>query len=81
MHITLQKGTVYNTYRSSVPLPRHTTKGPNCFCRYTWTGTYFNLQVVTETFIKLHNEEFHNLDSSPNMSKVIIWRCMRWRNI
>jgi hypothetical protein len=33
---------------------------------------------VTGGWRKLHNEELHNLYSSPNIIRIITWRRMRW---
>jgi len=37
-----------------------------------------NRAEVTGNWRKLHNEDFHNLYSSPQMIKVMISRCIWW---
>jgi hypothetical protein len=38
----------------------------------------FTRENITGDWRKLHNEELHNIHSSPNINSTIKWRRMKW---
>jgi hypothetical protein len=57
------------------------TSNANMITIVRWTGTFYfgpKRDGVMEGWRKLHNEELHNLYSSPSIIRIIKSRMMRW---